>query len=460
MSVVFKILPYFILFVLYLLPSSRLHLADLTGSMPGIQYKLILPAGIFEPFTGIGYYFLSFFNMKLEMLSWVLWVLVFIMVSVLVLQRKNILQFIKVTFLSFLFFLVFVSYLIFFPLPKYRIVPSSPDIFVADLHSHTDYSHDGLAGAGDSIKWHIEHGFNGWFITDHEINGAVYTRELAAKGHTGAKIFTGEEVRDKYGNALLSLGLAESVSGYSGRETREIVKAVHGKGGAVLVAHWWGRKGSRLSELGSAGVDGFEIFGHTSPPLDAETHRMITEFCRKNKLIAAGGSNWHGLGSMNDVWTCVRIPGWQKYDEHSLEREIVRIIRCRETGNIDVFSLSRNQPQTVLRFIFEPYVGLFLYFTGLNLKQTLIWAVWITVLFWGIRAYNNLPLYNRHIVKSSIYFLFAVIMLSLSAVLFFKWKGLVVHNRGLFVMSKAHLVIGIIFLSLAARKIYGLKQLK
>lgn len=453
-----KVLPYLILlvlFVFYLLPSSQLVLIGLSTGLSAPQYELISPTTILEPFVGIAYYFLRFYNMKLQVLSWILWIVFFDILIVFIVLHKGLIQSIKVIFISLLFFLVFVSYLIFFPLPKYRVESRKPVFCLVDLQSHTEYSHDGLAAPEDNIKWHIDHGFDGWFITDHDlIDGAKHAKKIALQ----KKVFTGEEIRDKYGNALLIFGLDESVSEYVGKETKEISKVVHEKGGAVLVGHWWGQRGSELSVLKRAGVDGFEIYGHTSKPLTRETQLKIIKFCRKNSLVMTGGSNWHGLGAMNDVWTSIEIPGWQKLDMHGLEEKIVRIIRNREIEKLNVIVLSKSEPLTNLRFIFEPFVGLYLYFTGLTLKQLLIWIFWIVIFSICARVYSNLPHPAGLKIKLVIYLFVSIVMIVFAAVLFFRWKGLEVYNRALFEMARAHLIIGMLFLVLVFRKLHILQK--
>jgi hypothetical protein len=448
-----KVLPYLIfpaLFILYLLPSSQVGLTNSVEGLPAAQYELITPPGIFEPFVGVAYYFLRLYNMKLQVLSWILWIIFFNILAVLVVFRRGLIQTAKITFVSLFFFFVFVSYLIFFPLPKYRIESKNPDFCLVDLHSHTEYSHDGLVKPENSIKWHIGHGFDGWFITDHDlIDGAKHARKVAPQ----KKIFTGEEIQDKYGNALLVLGLNESVSEYVGKDTKEITGVVHEKGGAVLVGHWWDERGSGLSALGQAGVDGFEIYGHTAEPLTGEARLEIIKFCMENNLVMTGGSNWHGLGTMNDVWTSIEVPGWQKLDMYALEKKIVQIIRSREKEKISVVVFSKSEPLTNLRFIFEPFVGLYLYFTALTLKQLLTWVFWAIIFFRCMRVYSNLSYHTKLKIKSVIYLFFGIVMIVFAVVLFFRWKGLGVYNRALFEMARAHIVIGVLFLVLVFRKL-------
>jgi len=54
------------------------------------------------------------------------------------------------------------------PLPTWRLVVDEPGMLVADLHSHTNHSHDGIATVEDNLSLHRNLGFDVVAITDHD----------------------------------------------------------------------------------------------------------------------------------------------------------------------------------------------------------------------------------------------------------------------------------------------------
>ncbi len=54
-----------------------------------------------------------------------------------------------------------------FPLPGLILVANNPAIVVADLHSHTVASHDGLATQEENLRYHRARGYDVVAITDH-----------------------------------------------------------------------------------------------------------------------------------------------------------------------------------------------------------------------------------------------------------------------------------------------------
>ena len=79
---------------------------------------------------------------------------------------------------------------------------------------------------------------------------------------------------------------------------KETIEAVHKSGGKAVLAHpqtlriSWRRFEQYLIEWKSLGLDGIEVF-HSEASRDSV--RLLTELTLKHKLIATGGSDFHGV---------------------------------------------------------------------------------------------------------------------------------------------------------------------
>jgi predicted metal-dependent phosphoesterase TrpH len=449
----------FCLVFFFILPASNKKIIpiDLLTGLPAEDFYIVLTEDIFEPFIGLSNYFLNFYNIKLQLKSWLLWLLL-INIFIGILKNKKIINIFKSIFFTFIFFYLFLVYTIYFNSSfPYKVISKNSDLFLLDIHSHTLYSHDGLSTLKDSYKWHLKSGFDGYFITDHNNNlGVANSREIFNKGF-GLRIFFGEEIQDKNGVNLLILGLSKTVSKYMNNETEKIVDIVHKDNGIVIAAHIWHKKRDRLEELSNTNIDGFEIYGRASTPLDKNFQLKIINFCKKNNLIMLAGSNRHGWSMVNNLWTGVYIPGWQKLDNETLQKMIINYISKKQQDKFRVFVLEKKEKFTELRYIFEPFIGLFYYFSNLTAKQFLTWVLWITIAIVFIEKYRMISIKQKNILKLLAYLLIAFLFFFNAILFFIRWCNYRIYNKILFTSSELFFISGLIFISLCiikARDLY------
>ncbi|GAI14112.1 unnamed protein product, partial [marine sediment metagenome] len=214
-------------------------------------------------------------------------------------------------------FIIVCFFIILVPLPKYSLQPESSEEILVDLHSHTTYSHEGIATPEENIRWHLAHGFAAWAITDHPrtLEGVKRAKEIAQEKYPQAVIITGQEVKcykGKEGGNFLLLGIDKVVDPRDyGREIVKVTNLVHDKyNGAVIVPHWWRKKFHTLEKLANSGVDGFEIYTARALGPERTIQEAIKDICQKNNLVMLGSSNWHGWGSASHIWTSVHIADW------------------------------------------------------------------------------------------------------------------------------------------------------
>jgi hypothetical protein len=195
-----------------------------------------------------------------------------------------------------------------------------PDLIVADLHSHTNVSHDvrntlmrGFDAAAN-LRWHRRAGFDVVFITDHntvEGLGPPATHPARCPGIEVSAweahvVLLGDSLpvdRSRYNGSLEQLLalLATSDSSYGALSLLSLPEYDRN--------HW-----NRLDTLVAAGADGFEIVN--AAPKAAEfslAHRdSVIGLARRTNRFLAGVSDIHGWGATNLVWNLIAAPGWRR----------------------------------------------------------------------------------------------------------------------------------------------------
>jgi len=441
--------------VLFLLPRIPRSLINVETGIVATDVELVVPASarIFAPFLDFPFYFSNLASPKTQILSWLIWFSAgWLLFGLLRLRGSfpgktaRLLRGIVVTVLSFL---LLVAWCIFFPLPQYRLKSKNPDEVFLDLHSHTIYSHDGIASPGKSVSWHLDSGFGGWAITEHDsIGDAVPEQEeIIRRDSVDAVAITGEEVSFK-GVHLNLLGITEDVDKSMYGDLSGLVRAVHLRNGAVIVPHYWAEKKSTFStgDLSEAGVDGFEIEGNSSVPLTPEWRQEIIGLCRKEGLLMVSGSNWHGWQPFCNAWTGFKVVGWAGMDNPSRKKVIIDALRRRETGRFTVIGYrQRHYPGG---YFFEPFTGFISYFCSLDKWQRLSWLFWAAAICFFARSIRD--------KRKPVIILWTVISLALIAKAVFilhTWQSVRHVNNILPQVSNGLFLMAIMTISLAVSNI-------
>ncbi len=450
-----------LLFILFLIPTSRLKPIDGVTGLPLGGYKIKIPptAYILEPFVGISQYFWRFTNFRFQTLSWLVWIMLFYLL--LNLRKKiNVSERLRGLFKVAISFVLVCFFITLMPLPKCSLQPESPEEILIDLHSHTTCSHEGIATPEENIRWHLAHGFDAWAITDHPrtLEGARRAKELAKEKYPQAVIITGQEIKcytGKQGENFLLLGIDEVVDERKyGREIAKITNLAHKKyKGAIIVPHWWRKKFHNLKNLAEAGVDGFEIYTARALGPEESIREAIKDVCQENNLIMLGSSNWHGWGSASHIWTSIHIADWSNLNKKKKEEAILAALRNRKANLFKVILYDRIEPQNRVRYLFEPFVGSFYYFSSLKGFQLLSWVFWLIIGYSFLRLIKIRPIFLDLAVIG-----IALLLFSRGIILLNLWVHYLEYNEILFVLgnillfSGAFLLIAVI-LPLVHRKL-------
>ncbi len=215
-----------------------------------------------------------------------------------------------------LMFLVFL--LVMARIPGWRLIVDDPDLIVADLHSHTVKSFDGLVSTKTNLEWHASCGYGLAALTEHDFLFAHDTETAADPAFERLPAFiSGVEAHTGPGVMVVGLCREPHVQltvpqiGEPRDRTSWFTRHVHEDcGGAVIVVTLNNRpRPGDITRLAAAGVDGFEIVNCGHPGLRPELRRELLDAWRSQGLVLVASTDWHGWSGLTMAWTVIRAPG-------------------------------------------------------------------------------------------------------------------------------------------------------
>lgn len=409
----------------YLLPGEPYRAIDpVTGSpIEEVEERVSLVEKIFTPFVGIPRYFINLRPLQVGLTSWILWLLAFALGWRCWRAPRRIGAFLKTAIFALLGFFYFSLHVMFFPFPAVSIETENskglfPKWLLFDPHSHTYFSHDGWATPEENSRWHLKHGFDSWAITDHEFSEEGWRRSQKA-ALIPEIIIPGEEFRAKAGNYLITFGtmsFAAYEREHGERKTIQKIREEGGEGAGTIVALWWYARKPEPATLAEWGVKGFEIINAGHMYWTTEDLKKI----RATGLPEYGSTDYHGRTKLNHVWSL-----WS-----------------HEKKPIQAIFYGRKEIEGKWRTIFEPFVGLYYYFSGLRITEWLSWVFWILLISEVARRLRGSELWNW----SKLYLLLgAGFFFLVSAGRFYlRWLEVSAVNRALLPLSAIFLLAGLI----------------
>jgi predicted metal-dependent phosphoesterase TrpH len=265
---------------------------------------------------------------------------------------------------------------LFVQLPNDKVISQDPQWILVNFHSHSYYSHDGLLSPAELSTWHRSHGFDAFFLTEH--NNHQKTLELQELQRQGTfplspLVLCGHEYSGS--NHLLLLGLSENFNSKDMPDSAAIQKA-HEQKGAAFVAHWFRKKTRSIQYYIDCGADGFEIVNQNEGLYyDRQVFRNIMDACSSAGLLMIGACDYHGYGNVCSVWNALQIPGWHQMDIQQKRDSILQLLRHRDQSKL-VVMVYTDRPLG-LGLAWSPFYNIFYYFRSLNLYQAAAWIVWL-----------------------------------------------------------------------------------
>lgn len=272
-------------------------------------------------------------------------------------------------------------------LPGWRLTVDDPNVVVADLHSHTFGSHDGLVTAEENLRWHQARGYHVVAITEHKTPMGAFAAQEIAQAHPDLPgVIPGVEVPNYMSNHrgyLLGLGLRSDrpvlLNWNSPQKyTLEFVRNIHEAHGGVVVALSWLLEPHHISALAADGIDGIELVnsGHPNVP-EAVREAMLGPVGKRLALVAS--TDWHGWSGFTRTWTLVHIPGAAAMDNAAKAHAVTNLLRTHNTEAFTPVVAGHIGPPSTLRLIFTPIVELVRYAAELSPERLLSWWAWVAL---------------------------------------------------------------------------------
>jgi glycosyltransferase involved in cell wall biosynthesis len=164
---------------------------------------------------------------------------------------------------------------------------------LADLHMHTDHSHDCAVPVAELVDYAEEQGLGAIAITDHNVFAGAKEGAELARGR-GLTVIPGEEIKTDAGE-VIGLFLDEEIE--RGLPMAETIAAIREQGGVVYLPHPFDRLHTipdaptlhrHLSE-----IDVFEVYN--ARLLFEGFNEEALRFARKYNLTMGAGSDAHVL---------------------------------------------------------------------------------------------------------------------------------------------------------------------
>ena len=326
---------------------------------------------------------------------------------------------------------LYLSFMILIPLPSWSLIADNPEMIVADLHSHTLASHDGIASTEANLAYHRARGYNVAAITNHFSQALRSMAPLPARDdQSPPEIINGVEIGvDNFGKRkafFLILGVPPNTDlpyhlfTHRERQTlesqiKQFIASIHDAHGAVLALSYR-LDPEDIERFAEAGVDGFEVanFGH--PDMTTEVRGALINVQASHGVSLVANSDWHGWGGFARTWTVLKPAVTAASDRRS--QRVIDVLRQRSPEQvIPVVTQYMGRP-SALRGILAPLFETIRYARELSPLRLMSWWLWVFILF-GIAAYLS-----KHGYRPTRCFMGATLVLLGS--------GLLIRGLGLF----------------------------
>jgi predicted metal-dependent phosphoesterase TrpH len=181
--------------------------------------------------------------------------------------------------------------------PTSRPPMDERDWVVADLHLHTNWSHDCSIDVDELIDHSEEQGLGAIAVTDHNVFGGALEAVERARGRR-LIVIPGEEVKTADQGEVIGLFLREEIP--RGMSFGETIAAIRAQGGLVYVPHPFDRlhaiPAPETLHRHLAEIDVLEVYN--ARLLFEAYNEEALRFARKYNLTAGAGSDAHVLAGV------------------------------------------------------------------------------------------------------------------------------------------------------------------
>jgi predicted metal-dependent phosphoesterase TrpH len=195
---------------------------------------------------------------------------------------------------------------------------------LADLHMHTNWSHDCAVDPADLIMYAEANGLGAIAVTDHNVfGGALETFELAREHDL--IVIPGEEIKTDGQGEVIGLFLREEIP--RGMSFADTVTAIKAQGGLVYLPHPFDRMHSipepATIQRNLADIDVFEVYN--ARLLFEAYNEEALRFARKYNLTPGAGSDAHVLQGVGTG--ALRMRAFEGPDQFLLSLRSAQVLR-------------------------------------------------------------------------------------------------------------------------------------
>ncbi len=385
-----------LLTVLALLPAEPQGPFDARSYQPatGVELDFPLAGALIEPLLAPGMALAGEPDVRVATCSTLVWLLLLAGGAALYrhwrperrLEAAALPAVLRASFLAAGLFLAYIAFTLLVPLPGWSLKVTDPDLIVADLQTHTLYSHDGLVTPAQNLALHRARGFDVVAFTEHNNPaGAEAATAYAHNDATAPYAIVGTEVREPGQAFVLALGWLPT-------ERKWTPQWLHDLDRKPVVALAWRVSVTDVHRLAAAGLSGFEIANGGHPNIPLPVREAILSEAQQRNLVLVASSDWHGWSGFWRTWTTIRTPGGGQLPRAEQAREVIKALQQRRSDDIQPVVAGYLGPPSLLQTLFAPASALLRYGMELSPLRVVAWWLWsgVFLLLWKILQRNEL----------------------------------------------------------------------
>lgn len=282
--------------------------------------------------------------------------------------------------IAVLLFALYGAFAALVPLPNWVLTVQDPNAFVADLHSHSLLSHDGIATFTQNLEMHRARGYDVVAFTEHydrDLPNHLRSYEASPPGHWTA-FLPGTERKTSHGLEFLAVGLPSDAQRppdlLREADVHRFIEFVHGSGGAVI-ALAFKLHAADIPILAELGVDGFEIANAGHPAMSEAVRAALIRVQARSGLPLVADTDWHGWSGFLNAWTIVTPHG-----TGTPAAAVLRALRRHEHASFQPVVANLMGVPSPARAVFAPFCEALRYAGEITMPQLVSWWAWVLVL--------------------------------------------------------------------------------
>jgi predicted metal-dependent phosphoesterase TrpH len=289
-------------------------------------------------------------------------------------------------------------------IPNWRASSPDPDIVLAELHTHTFGSHDGLISARDCLQWHAQRGCGVVGVVEHaKPAGSLAAAALSESDESLPPVLPGLEINLKGEGYVSAIATREKLSPYphAGEERPFIPWFHHNCEGVVLSLTYFLKPGS-AEELAHEGLDGFDAVNDGHPGILPSLKKEAVAAANTYHLPLVASTDWHGASGILRTWTAVRVPHAATLSRGQRAAGVLDALRRHERSNITPVVVGRMKEVSLARAILAPFAEGVRYALSLSLARVLAWWAWAAALFLAAAVLMRLGIHPGRMILAGI----------------------------------------------------------